>query len=174
MEDYRAVRVGGHQRNSQRFAALVDETDVEAVSGYYWSIDNNGYAYRKTRVDGKTRLVYMHRDLLGLVPGDGLQADHINGDKLDNRRANLRVCTNAQNGQNLHNRPYRGTSWDAPTNRWRARAKLNGKQHHLGLFVTREEAAAVAATFRREHMPYSADARHRASESLSGIEEFIN
>ena len=44
---------------------------------------------------------YLHREVLGLTPGDGLETDHRNGDRLDNRRSNLRVATRAQNAQNV-------------------------------------------------------------------------
>lgn len=123
-------------------------------------MDNNGYAVRYVRVGGKRLVVLMHRFLLDLVPGDGIQADHIHGNRLDNRRQNLRIATNAQNHQNLHwCGPHRGTVWGARRNCWLARVTLDGKTHHLGQFATREEAAAIAAAFRHKHMPYSADAR---------------
>lgn len=152
------VQVGGHGGNSQRFVALVDLADAGAVSAYRWSIRGEGYAVRTTQVGGVRLDVYMHRELLGLTPGDGHHVDHISGDKLDNRRANLRVCTHAQNCQNRLDRPYRGAFWDAQANRWRACVKLAGKRHYLGCFATQGEAAAAAAAFRSQHMPFSADA----------------
>jgi hypothetical protein len=153
------VQVGGHIGNSQRFVALVDVADAEMVGAYRWHMVW-GYAVRKVYVGDKQLGVRMNRELLGLVPGDP-DVDHINGNKLDNRRGNLRVCTNAQNHQNRH-RPGRGATWDARRNRWRARVMLAGKQHNLGYFATREEAADAAAAFRREHMPFSSDARNQA------------
>jgi hypothetical protein len=124
----------------------------------------DGYARRNAQVEGKKTTVLMHREILGLVPGDGLQVDHINGNRLDNCRENLRICTHAQNHQNYHTRLYRGVAWCAARNRWQAQAKLDGKNHWLGYFATEEEAAAVAAAWRRQHMPYSSDAR----EALEG------
>jgi hypothetical protein len=156
---YSEVQVGGHYANSRRQGvALVDVADAEAVSAYSWSMHNYGYAARETRVGGKRTTVLLHRELLDLEPGDGIQADHINGDPLDNRRVNLRIATNAQNGQNRRKRAYRGTTWDASRNLWRAHVRLAGKEHYLGRFATREEAAAAAAAYRRAHMPFSADA----------------
>jgi hypothetical protein len=152
------IQVGGHRGNSPRFVALVDEADAEAVGVYRWSMSCNGYAGRTMKVGGKQRTVFMHRELLGLAPGDP-DVDHVNGDTLDNRRANLRVCTHAQNHQNRHDRPHRGATWHARDKRWVAHVRLDGRQHHLGYFATRHEAAAVASAFRREHMPFSADAR---------------
>jgi hypothetical protein len=157
--DYCEIQVGGHRRNSPRFAALVDAADAEAIGAYRWSMSDHGYAWRTVYVGGKKRHVRMHRQLLGLTPGDGVHVDHINGAKLDNRRGNLRVATHAENQQNRHGLSYRGASWYARGKCWHAQATLAGNYHHLGYFATREEAAAVAAAFRREHMPFSADAR---------------
>lgn len=158
-EDYREIQIGGHYANSRRGVALVDAADAETVSTYNWSMHGDGYAARETRVGGKRLVVLLHRQLLGLTPGDRLQVDHINGNGLDNRRENMRVCSNAQNQQNRHNLPYRGTCWDASRNLWRAYVRLAGKEHYLGRFATRTAAAQAAAAYRRVHMPYSADAR---------------
>jgi hypothetical protein len=156
--DYCEIPVGG-PHTKRRGVALVDGADAEAVGAYRWCMDGNGYAMRTIRVGGKKLTVLMHRFVLGLGPGDP-DVDHVFGDTLDNRRANLRVATNGENAQNLHQRgPHRGTYWHAPRNRWYAHAKLAGKRHHLGSFATRDEAAGVAAAFRRSHMPFSADAR---------------
>jgi hypothetical protein len=149
-------------RNVIRAYALVDDEDFEAVAVRRWHLMSAGYAANPER-----RL--MHRILLGLEPGDRRTVDHINGDTLDNRRANLRICAHAENRQNhTHggNRgsssPYRGVSLDRVTrNRekvWKAQVMLNGHNHFLGRYATPEEAAEVAARFRAEHMPYSADA----------------
>jgi hypothetical protein len=162
--DYIEVQVGGARANCRRRGvALVDVADAEAVGAYAWSMNGGGYAVRTTQVGGKCLAVLMHRFLLGLVPGDGVHVDHVNGDKLDNRRANLRLCTPAQNQQNLHNRPYRGAAWHGKTNRWSAQVYLTGRKHHLGHFASQAEAAEVAAAFRREHMPFSRDARTPAA-----------
>jgi hypothetical protein len=160
--DYCEIQVGGHRANSPRFVALVDAADAEAVGAYRWSMSDQGYAVRYTGPRGKQLVVRMHRELLGLMPGDGVYVDHVSGDKLDNRRVNLRVCTHAENQQNRHDLPHRGASRHAQCNRWVAQATLAGKHHYLGLFATRAEAAEVAAAFRREHMPFSTDARSSA------------
>lgn len=160
-EAYIEIQVGGHH-TKHRGVALVDAADAETIGAYRWHMHSMGYAGRKARVGGKRLNVLMHRELLGLVPGDGVHVDHVSGDTLDNRRANLRVVTHAENHQNRHQcGPHRGASWEARRNRWRAQVKLDGKQHNLGRFDTQAEAAAVAAAFRREHMPFSADARIR-------------
>jgi hypothetical protein len=158
---YIEVQIGG-ARAKRRGVALVDVDDAEQVGAYSWFMDGKGYAMRCTpRGEGKRLFVYLHREILGLVPGDGIQADHINGDKLDNRRVNLRVCTAAENQQNLYRcGPHRGATWGGK--HWQARVMLDGKRHFLGCYATQAEAAAVAAAFRRSHMPFSSDARSSA------------
>jgi hypothetical protein len=154
-KDYTQIQVGG-PRAKRHGIALVDVADAGTVGAYHWSMSSDGYAKRNTK--GLT--VYLHRFLLGLLPGDGHHVDHVSGDTLDNRRVNLRVATNAQNHQNLYRcGPYRGVTWHTEAKRWKAQVKLTGKNHHLGYFATRDEAAEVAAAYRREHMPFSADAR---------------
>lgn len=143
--------------------AQVDDADLPLIEGFRWHLGTNGYAYNRDK-----RL--MHRILLGLEPGNRLTVDHINGDTLDNRRVNLRACEHADNRQNhAHggNRGstsrYRGVSRDRTTRNhekvWIAQVKVGRRNHWLGRFTTEEEAAEVAAAFRAEHMPYSAEAR---------------
>lgn len=152
------IQVGG-PRAKKRGVALVDVVDAKAVGAYSWFMDGQGYAARVTpRGEGKRQYVLMHREILGLTPNDP-DVDHIHGNRLDNRRENLRTCTSAQNQQNRLDGPYRGVSWDARRNLWLAQAKLDRKSHFLGRFVTQEEAAAASSAFRRKHMPYSSDAR---------------
>lgn len=72
--------------------AIVDEEDFEALSQWRWIASSDGYAVR-----GK-RTIRMHREIMNAPKG--MQVDHINGDKADNRRSNLRICTPAGNGKN--------------------------------------------------------------------------
>lgn len=103
----------------------------------------------------------LHRELLGLSESDTREVDHINRDRLDNRRCNLRVVTHAQNGQNVPAQggtsPHRGVSFCRQTGRWRAHVMIDGKQNQLGRFDTEQEAAIAAAAFRRKHMPFAED-----------------
>jgi len=124
---------------------MIDDADFELVSSLKWYFNSQGYAVR--RHEGS--LQYMHRALLGLVLGDGIQVDHIDRDGLNNRRENLRICTHAQNmqnkGKNAKNKSgFKGVCHNKgrPINKpWRAKIKLNNKDHHLGYFNTKEQAA---------------------------------
>lgn len=144
---------------SIRAHAIVDATDYDRLSRWRWTLRPDGYVYRRSKREGS---VYLHRQLLGLRRGDALFGDHINGDRLDNRRANLRAVTPAESQQNRpSNRRvtsrFRGVSWHAHTRKWRAQVQLDGKSHYLGVFEREEDAAAAAAAFRRAHMPFTTE-----------------
>ena len=138
--------------------ALVDAEDEALVSGYRWRLAKN---YVQTNVADLT--VRMHRLILGLRPGDGLEGEHRNRLGWDNRRANLLVLTHALNGQNqpsVGRSPFRGVSWNQSTRKWQARAKLAGKSYFIGEFTDEAEAGRAAANWRREHMPYAMEDSH--------------
>jgi hypothetical protein len=149
--------------------AQVDGQDVDHVSKFRWSLHNRGYAI----TGGGNSKVLMHRLILGLAnePGQGrgsgarqLQADHINGDKLDNRRANLRVVTNQENHQNRQvsvgrTSKYRGVYLQQATGKWCARAKTGGKTHWGGYYDSELEAAVAAWELRQRLLPMSVEER---------------
>mgnify|MGYP001597782528 CR=1 FL=1 len=74
--------------------AIVDDADFETVSGCKWHYVS--YAMRNIRENGKQTKWYMHWSIIG-KPKNGLQVDHINENKLDNRRLNLRICNRSEN-----------------------------------------------------------------------------
>lgn len=138
---------------------LVDAQDYEWLSRWRWNLVQ-GYAARRN--DKST--VYMHREILGLGRGNGLECDHINGDRLDNRRVNIRIVTHAQNQQNM--RSYRtsasgirGIYWHRRDRKWKAKAQLYGRVYHVGSFESKEEAAAAITAWRKEYMPFSGEER---------------
>lgn len=124
----------------------VDGEDYEYLRQWKWGYSNSGYAYRiLTRsTDGlrSQRILYMHR-LLAKTPPD-LQTDHVNRDKLDNRKSNLRVVTRSGNN---HNRPlqsnntsgYKGITWNKKRVKW----QVYKDNHYIGLFANLEEAVAA-------------------------------
>ena len=87
----------------------------------------------------------MHREILGLVPGDKRQGDHISRECLDNQKSNLRIATKSENGANLKTNhgssKYKGVSWDKSRGKWRATIKKYKKQIHIGYFDSGVEAA---------------------------------
>ncbi len=120
---------------------LFDIADLQLIQSYTWHLGKRGYP--ATHVGGKT--VVLHR--LFFPNADG-EIDHINGDKLDNRRANLRVCTHQQNAFNQQRRNtntsgYIGVSAVRGKNRYEAYIHLHGHKYHLGLFSSASQAARV-------------------------------
>lgn len=125
--------------------ALVDAQDVSLVAGYHWYLVNSGYAFAQCG-DGKR--IGMHRLILGLADDDGRVGDHINRDKLDNRRCNLRAVTYAENNRRrVGGKPvgassqFRGVSWTVSKRRWRAAIKVDYRTKCLGYFRSEEDAA---------------------------------
>lgn len=147
----------GTQRAYHRGVFLVDGEDFEEVKRFNWCISTYGYIVRR----GEGGIVWLHRSLLGLEKGDKRRVDHINGDRLDNRRSNLRICTQRENSQNLHGRRsnntsgFRGVTWSKSARSWVAQATLDYQRFYLGCFRTAEEAAEAVVKFRVEHMPFS-------------------
>jgi hypothetical protein len=132
--------------------ALVDPEDFERLSQHSWHL-NKGYVVRNRRMpDGSQQTnVRMAREILGLQRGDPREGDHINRQKLDNRRSNLRVVTHAVNGCNVPSQPgtsrHRGVHKDSREGVWRAQAGFEGTKHFLGRFGTEREAAAAVNAF---------------------------
>lgn len=124
--------------------AIVDDEDFERVSQHNWYLNRkrNG-PYAITKIDGET--VGMHRFILGLKKGDGLQGDHRDGDGLNNCRSNLRIATGSDNQRNQVRRvPKHGYLGICPFGKsWVAYIHVHSKRIHLGSYPTKE-AAAVA------------------------------
>ena len=107
---------------------LVDAADYESLAGRWNSRLFGRMVYASRRVDGGSE-VLMHRQILGLTKGDGKIADHINGDGLDNRRANLRVTDRLGNARNAIGRrntavPFKGVTIEKSTGMFRSRIKV--------------------------------------------------
>jgi len=158
------VPLHARDRRTVRAYALIDAADAVWASQWRWSLVN-GYASRaECGSAGKTIRFSLHRELLGLAPGDGLDVDHRNRNRLDNRRSNLRILPRAgyPNNQNVPSdagasSQYRGVSWNGRDKRWMAAVRVNGVQHRLGGFTDEREAAEAARAARARLMPYSVD-----------------
>lgn len=134
---------------TQGYVALVDDEDFDWLNQYKWSIASNGYPQRATKTEKGWRPRRMHRDILKYESPQ--VADHINGNKLDNRRSNLRIVNRQQNNCNTGKRPrqsgvspssqFKGVCWLTRPQRWGARIRADGKYHTLGTFKDEVEAA---------------------------------
>lgn len=139
------------RRNGDKHTIRYDADDAHLIEPHAWSIKVDatpGLFYAVSAIgepagNGRRRLVKMHH----LVAGKGV--DHISGDGLDNRRANLRPASGTQNnanrrkgGQVMHS-AYKGVTWRKKGRKWMAQICVDRKRRYLGLFST-EEAAAQA------------------------------
>lgn len=131
-ESCRIPLVGGAE-------ALVDADDYEELAKFKWRQNpHGGYAIRYHRVSGKNKPVTMHRVIMKAPTG--MVVDHKNGNPLDNRKENLRLCTQRENNMNKRRRKekssqYKGVIRIGPS--WRAECD----NRLLGTFPTEIEAA---------------------------------
>lgn len=127
--------------------ALVDDEDYEYLNQWKWQAyrsKNTWYAQRSYKINGRKKSVSMHRLLVSAK--DDKLVDHINGDGLDNRKSNLRICTLTENNHNRrinkdNHSGYKGVYWHARDKRYIAQIKVNGKQIILGRFRDAVDAA---------------------------------
>jgi hypothetical protein len=136
-------------RNGEFRWAKVDVDDAPIVTPHKWFFDGM-YAATKS---GKHNL-RLHRLLVGKsMACRSVEVDHINLDKLDNRRSNLRLVPHSVNSRNVPSQggssQFRGVTWDKKRETWRAQANHSGKGYHLGYFDDEQEAAAAAIAFWR-------------------------
>lgn len=130
---------------SQGKVALIDDEDFEEISKYKWyALKCKKYFCAVRREPG--RIIYMHREILGLKHGDGKETDHIDHNTLDNRRSNIRICTTAQNQANQNRQQggtsvYKGVYWHKRMCKWCVNIYQNLKHIHLGYFEDEIEAA---------------------------------
>lgn len=127
-------------KNSVR-PAIVDDEDFEQISLYTWYLSEKGYAVAKPA----RRTIRMHR-IIAKTP-KGKLTDHVNHDKLDNRRVNLRICNRQQNQQNRRKQEkptssiYKGVTWYKPYRKWAAKIDVHGKRTYIGYFDNERHAA---------------------------------
>ena len=133
------------------FFAKVDDEDFRWLSLFPWRLQVSGMGQMTAafgrRISGKMTMFLMHRMILGIT-NSKVQVDHINGDSLDNRRTNLRICNNQQNNFNKGRRKDNtsgstGVRWHKQAQKWHARISLNGRETSLGLFDSKEDAIAA-------------------------------
>lgn len=121
--------------------AIVNDEDYEFLNKFSWCY---AAGYAKTDAGWGYGRIYMHQMIMKPQRGD--DTDHINHNKLDNRRENLRICTRSQNKQNQPKRAdntsgYKGVSWDKKYGKYKAYIKADGVLKHLGMYYKTEDAA---------------------------------
>lgn len=147
MDEYRTIPVSG--RRGAGLYIKVDAEDYAEVTRSTWSLGTHGYA----RARRNQQTVFLHKLL---CPGDGY-VDHINHDRLDNRRANLRLVDNATNVQNRQGAQrnsksgVRNVCWHKKSGKWLVQLSVRGRYVYVGLYDDLGDAARAASTARQEH-----------------------
>lgn len=134
---------------------LIDDINYDDISKHTWYLSKRGYACRSVWLNGKNATEYMHRRIL--KPADGFDAEHIDRNRLNNQKSNLRPSTRSQNMANVRKiksesaqSKYKGVSRLNRVNlrnQWLAYIKLDYKMYYLGYFNTEEEAAHMYNQF---------------------------
>lgn len=119
--------------------AIVDREDLARVSSHSWQFHSMGYA-----TSGGS--ILLHRLIMGAKKGQ--MVDHINRDKLDNRKANLRFCSHRQNSQN---RKAKGYCIEKRTGKFYSQIKVDDRRIHLGTFETKEQAISAYRRAAKAH-----------------------
>jgi len=121
-------------------------------------ITHGNYLLINIKLDGEVFGYRAHRIAWMLIYGEepAGQIDHIDGDRQNNRINNLRVVNHITNSRNQKKRitnksGITGVTWHPGTCKWRARVKVDGYYHHIGLFSSIEDAGSAVASFRSEH-----------------------
>lgn len=133
---------------SKGMSALVDDDDYTRLSAFSWYCIRSGNSFYAARYGGKkggSHHIWMHRVILDAPKG--FEVDHINGNKLDNRRENLRIATRAQNAFNRakfkipSSSRFKGVTFHKRDKKWQACIKVNGRSIFLGYFKNEVDAA---------------------------------
>lgn len=135
---------------TQDKVTIVDDEDYVYLIQWKWfyHIDKKsgrtGYAYANDRVNNKPISLRMHR--LIMQPPIDMEVDHINGNGIDNRKMNLRICSHKDNSRNLRTKKinksgYRGVFYDNERCKWTAQIKINYKSTFIGRYNSKEDAA---------------------------------
>ncbi|CAH2910535.1 MAG: hypothetical protein CPSOU_1803 [uncultured Paraburkholderia sp.] len=136
---------------SRGMVALVDDEDFEWLSASKWTGRKDGYACRNVPHPinaGKRTTLLMQRAIMGMESSDKREVDHIDGNRLNNCRSNLRICSHSENGRNKRpyrtsKSPFKGISKESGKSKWTAQIMVDGRQKRIGYFETPEEAHAA-------------------------------
>lgn len=129
--------------------AIIDKEDVSRISYYKWRLSKGGTERSKCNgvVTGNGKETYtnsLHRHIMDCP--NNMYVDHINGNRLDNRKCNLRICTNQENNfnaiaRNNNTSGYKGVWFDKTRNKWVSEIKISGRKIFIGRYEDIKEAA---------------------------------
>lgn len=135
---------------------LIDDEDFEKISKFHWNFDGNYVVNIKRcglRKENKNKKIYLHRFVLDASVGTIV--DHINRNKLDNRKFNLRFCTQTENMLNSklaknNTSGYKGVYWFKPVKKWCAYITYKKKRFVIGYFLDKNKAVKARNLFEKK------------------------
>lgn len=131
---------------TQGKVTIVDNEDYQKLTQYKWFFDGRYAARMIPKTEASPRwMLLMHTAIMG-KSGNGIITDHIDRDKLNNRKSNLRFCTHKQNTRNTKTRKglssrYKGVYWCKKERKWNAQIRVSYKNRGLGSFDVEKDAA---------------------------------
>ena len=139
---------------SNKFA-LVDDDDFAYLTQWKWECNAFGYALRRTYSKKKLTIIWMHREI-NKTP-KGFVTDHINRNKLDNRKINLRTSTKSENALNTglcktNPSGHKGVWFGNHSGKWHAEIRVEQKKKFLGSFITYEDAVEARQAAERLYL----------------------
>ena len=142
--------VTGYTLKGEEF--YLDEEDLPKIEYYCWGITSRGYVSTRNPATGKD--LRLHRFIMECP--DDMIVDHINRNPLDNRKENLRICTQSENTKNKskqHNNKSGvvGVHWDKQNSKWKAEISIKGKKKSLGYFSNKQDAIEARLKAELEH-----------------------
>jgi len=144
---------------------LIDECDLALVSSKSWCLKRRTDTHRTEYVRETTSSLKLHQLILR-NEDPSLVIDHVNCDGLDNRRSNLRICSQSQNHANEQKRRrgsslFKGVSYDSSRKKWSAKIAINYKTINLGRF---DDEAAAALAYDRAALEYYGEFARKNSD----------
>lgn len=127
--------------------ALVDDDVYKEIGHLKWYHAQNGYAVRTVTTKGKATWLYMHRHIMGATS----EVDHINQDKLDNRRKNLRQVSRSQNVYNVTKRSDNTSGHKGVYKAYNGKWRVQVSRKYYGIFDTFQEAVKYAKRIYNEN-----------------------
>ena len=155
----------------------IDDEDYDFISKHKWAINNDGYIYTSI----KRKYTLLHRMLLDLKTRDGKMVDHKDGNPLNNKRDNLRLCTPSQNTKNSRIRSDNSSGFKGVRKKgkkWLAHITYEGKKRPLGSYSDKIEAAKAydkaADNHHREFakLNFDKDSEHHFSKDITSSFNF--
>lgn len=160
----------GITSNGEKF--YFDVEDLPKVENYCWRLSPYGYVITSAHKSEQYKIIYLHRLIMSC--SDDCEVDHINHDKVDNRKLNLRTCTRCENSWNrgtleANTSGHRGVYFDKQIQKWFARITVNTNVITLGYYNRFEDA--VTARLSAEAKYFKEFAYNPDIKKLSETEE---